>query len=85
MIIPSQITDSFVPIAAGIVVSLVNKYILNNPNVDACCRPATEEEPDCESEDTSKTEMSDALSRASAITTSTLTPPRPIRYRHNHY
>ena len=85
MIIPSQITDSFVPIAAGIVVSLVSKYILNKPRIDACCRPATEEEPDCEGEDTSKTEMSDAFSRASAITTSTLTPPHPIGYHRNHY
>ena len=85
MIIPSQITDSFVPIAAGIVVSLVNKYILSNPSIDAYCRTATEEEPDCESEDTSTSEMSDALSRASAITTSTWTPPHPIHYHHNHY
>ena len=84
MIIPSQITDSFVPIAAGIVVSLVNKYILNNPSIGHCCHPETEEEDD-ESETSNKTEMSDALSRASAITTSTLTPPHPIHYHHTHY
>ena len=85
MIIPSQITDSFVPIAAGIIVSLVNKYILNNSRLDACCQAETEEEADSESDDTTKIEMSDALSRASAITTSTLTPPHPIHYHHIHY
>ena len=68
MIIPSAIIDSFVPIAAGIVVSLVSKYIMSEPSVEHCRRPEAEEADD-ESEPSNKTEMSDALSRASASTT----------------
>ena len=84
MIIPSRVTDSFVPIAASIVVSLVSKYILNNPSIGHCCHPETEVADD-ECEASNKTEMSDALSSASAITTSTLTPPHPTHYHHTHY
>ena len=84
MIIPQQVTDSFVPIAAGLIVSLFNKYILNSPRLDGCCQVETEE-VDSESDKSGVTEMSDALSRASAITTSTLTPPHPIHYHHIHH
>ena len=69
--LPPQIVESFVPITAGIVVSLINKYIING----ACCEPAEPEEVDTESEsdDTSKTELTDSVSRTSAITTASLT------------
>ena len=83
MIIPSQVTDSFVPIAAGLIVSLFNKYVLSNPRFDACCQAATEEEADNESDVTNKTDESEALSRASVITTSTLPPPHPVHYHHH--
>ena len=82
MTIPQQVTDSFVPIAAGLIVSLFNKYVLNNPRLDCCCQVEAEE-VDSESDKSANTEMSDALSRASAITTSTLTPPHPIHYYHH--
>ncbi len=70
MIIPSQITESFVPITAGIVVSLMNKDIING----ICCEPVAPEEVDTDSEsgDTSKTELTDSISRTSAITTASL-------------
>ena len=81
---PSQITESFVPIAAGILVSLINKHMLNNPSIGHCCQHETEEE-DVESETSNQTDMSDALSGASANTTSTLTPPHPMHYHHTHH
>ena len=78
-----QITESFVPITAGIVVSLINKYIING----ACCEPAAPEEVDSESErdDTTKTELTYNISRTSAITTASL-PSHPIHTpRHVYY
>ena len=83
MIIPQQITDSIGPLTAGLIISLINKYILNNPKFDTCCNPAEPEEVDSESEsnDTTKTEMSDSLSRSSALTATTL-PSHPIHMHH---
>ena len=68
--LPPQITESFVPITAGIVVSLINKYIING----VCCQASEPEEVDTESEsgDTMKTELTDNASRTSAITTASL-------------
>ena len=78
--VPPQITESFIPITAGIVVSLINKYIING----ACCEPAEPEEVDAESEsfDTSKTELTDSARRTSAITTASL-PSHPIHTPHH--
>ena len=44
--LPPQIFESFVPISAGIIVSLINKYIING----ACCEPAPPEEIDSEND-----------------------------------
>ena len=81
--LPPQITESFVPIAAGLIISLVNKYILNNPKLDTCCKSVEPEEVDSESESDgiTKTEMSASLSRTSAIATAT-SPSHPIHYHH---
>ena len=83
MIIPSQITDSTGPLTAGLIISLINKYILNNPKLDTCCKSVEPEKVDSESEsdETTKTEMSASLSRTSAITTATL-PSHPIHMHH---
>ena len=80
--LPPQITESFIPITAGIVVSLINKYIING----ACCEPAQPEEVDTDSDsfDTSKTELTDSASRTSAITTASL-PSHPIHTNHHVY
>ena len=80
--IPPQITESFVPITAGIVVSLINKYIING----ACCEPSAPEEVDSESEsdDTTKTELTDSISRTSAITTASLLS-HPMHTPHHVY
>ena len=80
--LPPQITESFVPITAGIVVSLINKYIING----ACCEVTKPEEVDSESEsdDTTKTELTDSISRTSAITTASL-PSHPIHTPHHVY
>jgi hypothetical protein len=74
--LPPQVFESFVPISAGIIVSLINKYIING----ACCEPAPPEEIDSESDsdDTTKTELTDSsVRRTSAITTASL-PVHPI-------
>ncbi len=70
--LPSQITESFVPITAGIIVSLINKYIINS----ACCEAYNPQEVDTESE-SDDTDLTDSVSRYSAITTASL-PSHPI-------
>ncbi len=77
--LPSQITESFVPITAGIIVSLINKYIINTP----CCEVYTPEEVDIES-DSDETNLTDSVSRTSAITTASL-PTHPIHTPHHVY
>ncbi len=77
--LPSQITESFVPITAGIIVSLINKYIINGT-----CRETVEpEEVDTESE-SDDTNLTDSVSRTSAITTASL-PSHPIHTPHHVY
>ena len=76
-------TEYVVPVVAGIVVSLINKYTLNNRALETCCEPETEE-AERASNVSDKSDTSDALSRASALTSSTLTPPHPVHYRHTH-
>ena len=85
MIIPSQIMESLVPIAAGIIVSLINKYIINGERFNICGSPASPEEADSESEsdDTTKTELTDSVSRTSAITTASL-PVHPVHTIPHH-
>ena len=79
--LPPQVFESFVPISAGIIVSLINKYIING----ACCEPAPPEVIDSEddSDDTTKTELTDSVSRTSAITTASL-PVHPIHVVPHH-
>ncbi len=82
-----QVTDSFVSLCAGLFVSLVNKYILSNSKLDACCTTVEPEELDSDndSNETTKTEMSDTLSKASATTTATLPIPHPVHAAHHIY
>jgi hypothetical protein len=77
--LPSQIAESFVPITAGIIVSLINKYIINS----ACCEAYTPQEVDTES-DSEDTKMTDSVSRTSATTTASL-PAHPIHTPHHVY
>ena len=85
--IPTQLTDSIVPICAGLFVSLVNKYILSNPRLDTCCTTVRPEEADSESDsnESAKTELSDTLSKTSATTTATLPLAHPIHAHHIYY
>ena len=85
--IPTQLTDSIVPICAGLFVSLVNKYILSNPRLDTCCTTVQPEEADSESDsnETIKTELSDTLSKTSATTTATLPLAHPVHAHHIYY
>ncbi len=75
--LPSQITESFVPITAGIIVSLINKYFINS----ACCEAYTPQDVDTES-DSDDTKMTDSVSRTSAITTASL-PTHPVHTPHH--
>ena len=83
--IPPQITGAIAPLTAGLIISLINKYILNNSKFDnCCCETVEEEEVDSENDDTidiTKTEMSDNLSGTSAITTAAL-PNHPVHVYH---
>ena len=77
--LPIQITESLVPITAGIIVSLINKYIING----TCCESAEPEEIDTESE-SDDAKMTDSVSRTSAITTASL-PTHPNNIPHHVY
>ena len=83
--IPQQLTETFVPICAGLFVSLVNKYILSNPRLDTCCTTVVPEELDSESDsnDSNKTELSDTLSKTSATTTATIPLVHPLHTTHH--
>ena len=77
--LPSQITESFVPITAGIIVSLINKYFINS----ACCEAYAAQEVDTDS-DSDDIRQTDSVSRTSAITTASL-PAHPIHATHHYY
>ena len=77
--LPSQITESFVPITAGIIVSLINKYFINS----ACCEAYKPQEVDTES-DSDDNKMTDSVSRTSAITTASL-DAHPVHTPHHVY
>ena len=89
--IPTQLTDSIVPICAGLFVSLVNKYILSNPMLDTCCCTTIQpEEADSESDSiesvkSTDSKLSDTLSKSSATTTATLPLAHPIHAHHIYY
>ena len=61
--------------------------ILSNPKLDACCTTVEPEELDSESDsnDTTKTDLSDTLSKASGTTTATLPIAHPIHTAHHIY
>ena len=77
--LPPQIFESFVPITAGIIVSLINKYIINS----ACCEAYKPQEVDTESE-SDETNLTDSVNTTSAITTASL-PTHPIHTSHHVY
>ena len=89
--IPTQLTDSIVPICAGLFVSLVNKYILSNPRLDTCCcttphpEEADSESDSIESVKSTDSKLSDTLSKSSATTTATLPLAHPIHAHHIYY
>ena len=77
--LPIQITESFVPITAGIIVSLINKYIINS----ACCEAYAAQAVDTDS-DSDDIKMTDSVSRTSAITTASL-EAHPVHTPHHVY
>ena len=84
--IPQQLTDSFVLVCAGLFVSLVNRFISSNPRLDSCTTVEPEElDSESDSNETIKTELSDSLSKASAMTTATAPAPHPIHAHHIYY
>ncbi len=85
--LPPQITDTFVPLNAGLMISLMNKYILNNHKLNSCCKSAESEDADSESDsnETTKTELCDTLSKASSATTATLPSAHPTHTPHHIY
>ena len=83
--LPPQITDSFVSVCAGLFVSLVNKYILNNPKLDSWCSTVESPDVDIESDDSVESKLSETLSKASGTTTATLPVPHPVHLHHSSY
>jgi hypothetical protein len=81
--LPPQITDSFVPITAGLIVSLITQYIVHNPKFDSWCETPEFNNFDSEddSNDTTKADLSDILSKASSATTATLPTAHPATLR----
>ena len=81
MIIPDSCHEVVVPVSAGIIVSLLNRFILNNPNFIMCsntnCNQTVEE---IEVED----DVSDAKSRSSGSLSSTLEVPHHTAHAYTH-
>ncbi len=68
---------------AGLFVILVNRYILNNPKLDAYCSAVERSEVDTDSDDSAESKLSETLSKASGTTTATLPMPHPVH--HSYY
>ena len=81
MIFPENCHEVFVPVSAGIIVSLLNRFILNNPNFtmcsDASCNQ-TAEETEVEGE------MEREKSGSSGSLSSTLEVPHQSVHVHTH-
>ncbi len=81
MIFPENCHEVVVPVSAGIIVSLLNRFILNNPNFTMCsdssCNQTVEE---IKTED----DMSDAKSGSSGAISSTLEVPHQSVHVHTH-
>ena len=79
MIFPDSCHEVVIPVSAGIIVSLLNRFILNNPNFTMCsdssCNQKMEE---IEVED----DMSEAKSGSSGAISSTLEVPHTHHIAH---
>jgi len=79
MIFPDNCHEVVVPVSAGIIVSLLNRFILNNPNFTMCsdtnCNNNVEE---IDVDDN----MSDAKSGSSGAISSTLEIPHSVTHVH---
>ena len=81
MIIPDSCHEVVVPVSAGIIVSLLNRFILNKPNFSICsdtsCNQTVEE---IEVED----DMEREKSGSSGSLSSTLEIPHSTTHVHTH-
>ncbi len=81
MLIPDSCHEVAIPVSAGIIVSLVNRFILNNPNFTMCsntnCNQNVEEIEVDE-------DMSDTKSGSSGAISSTLEVPHTHQAVHVH-
>ncbi len=81
MIIPDSRHEVVVPVSAGIIVSLLNRFILNNPNFTICSDSScTQNVEEIEVDD----DMSDAKSGSSGAISSTLEIPHNTVHVHSH-
>ena len=81
MIIHENCHEVFVPVSAGIIVSLLNRFILNNPNFTLCSDTScnqTAEETEIEGE------MEREKSGSSGSLSSTLEIPHQSVHVHTH-
>ena len=81
MIIPDSCHEVVVPVSAGIIVSLLNRFILNNPNFTMCSDSSCNqnvEEIDVEDDE------SDAKSGSSGAISSTLEVPHQSVHVNTH-
>ena len=81
MIIPDSCHEVVVPVSAGIIVSLLNRFILNNPNFTLCSNTncnQTVEETEVEGE------MDREKSGSSGSLSSTLEMPHRSVHVHTH-
>ena len=81
MIFPENCHEVFVPVSAGIIVSLLNRFILNNPNFTMCSDTScnqTIEETEVEGE------MEREKSNSSGSLSSTFEAPHSNSHVHTH-
>ena len=84
MTIPTIFLESIVPLSAGLIISLINRYII--PKLDYCCETENIEiidDDDDESINSTKTEQSDS-SKTSSLSVATM-PPHSVHTIHHYY
>ena len=78
MIFPENCHEVFVPVSAGIIVSLLNRFILNNPTFTMCSDTSCNQTVEVEGE------MEREKSGSSGSLSSTLEVPHESVHVHTH-
>jgi hypothetical protein len=86
MIINPLIIESIVPLSAGLIISLINRYLI--PKLDYCCESENieiiDDDESLESIDSTKTEQTDTSKTSSVLSVATM-QPHQVHTVHHYY